>query len=80
MKTPMQEVINDLKQLQDVISFSGNHYIQKLTADLIQRAESMLDKEKEVIMDAYWEGGQDIPIHPHRAEEYFDKTFKTKER
>jgi hypothetical protein len=80
MMTPMQELINDLKQLQDVISFSGNHYIQKLTADLIQRAESMLDKEKEVIMDAYWEGGQDIPIHPHRAEEYFDKTFKTKER
>ena len=45
-----------------------------------QKIESMLEKEKEVIMDAYWEGGQDIPIHPHRAEEYFDKTFKTKER
>ena len=39
MKTPMQEVIDDLKQLQAVISFSGNHYIQKLTADQITSNE-----------------------------------------
>ena len=77
MKTPMQEVINDLKQLQDVISFSGNHYIQKLTADLIQRAESMVEKEKEVITNAYWDGG----LFPSgiSAREYYNETFKTKE-
>ena len=76
MKTPMQEHIEWLKKERDEHGYErGLHYEMA-----IEHAESMLEKEKEVIMDAYWEGGQDIPIHPHRAEEYFDKTFKTKER
>ena len=72
MKTPMQELLEWVRATLPM---------DLETPRLIeQKIESMLEKEKEVIMDAYWEGGQDIPIHPHRAEEYFDKTFKTKER
>jgi hypothetical protein len=85
MKTPMQEVIDDLKQLQDVISFSGNHYIQKLTADLIQRAESKLEKEEEMIKKAWWagcdEGASDHKIYPSEdCNGYYNETFNTKER
>ena len=78
MKTPMQEVIDDLKQLQDVISFSGNHYIQKLTADLIQRAESKLEKEKEVMCE--FADDYQRNCFQKSADDYFKETFKTKER
>jgi hypothetical protein len=45
-----------------------------------QKIESMLDKEKWVIMGAYWDGGQDVPTHPNRAEDYYNKTFNTKDQ
>ena len=45
-----------------------------------EKAESMLEKEKEVIMDAYWDGGLDIPTHISRCKEYYNETFKTKQR
>ena len=38
------------------------------------------EKEKEVIMDVYWDGGQDVPTHQNTVEEYFEKTFNTKEK
>jgi hypothetical protein len=82
MKTPMQKLIDQAIQRSRELSEEGR-LLESLAVDYIidlAKAQSMLEKEKEVIMDAYWEGGQDIPIHPHRAEEYFDKTFKTKER
>ncbi len=73
MKTPMQELIETFKEIQkDQDPFSVH--------EAIELAESMLEKEKAVIMDSYWDGGQDIPIHISRCEEYYNKTFKTKER
>ena len=41
-------------------------------------AKELLEKEKEVIMDAY-NSGQQIPPFEY-AEQYYNKTFKTKER
>ena len=43
-----------------------------------QKIESMLEKEKEVIMNAYWDGGHDVPTHPSTAEDYYNETFNTK--
>ena len=77
MKTPMQELIEQLKKERDLHGYErGLHY-----ETAIELAEAMLEKEKEVIMDAYWDGcHHHVPIHPSRAEDYFNKTFKTKER
>lgn len=44
---------------------------------LIRQAKEM---EKEQIMDVYWDGGQDVPTHQNTVEEYFEKTFNTKEK
>jgi hypothetical protein len=33
------------------------------------------EKEKEQIMDVYWDGGQDVPTHQNTVEEYYNKTY-----
>ena len=33
--------------------------------------------EKEQIMDAYWGGGQDIPLSDKSCEQYYNETFKS---
>ena len=50
------------------------------------KIESMLEKEKEVIMDAYIEGQRVFDKFPHtqwtndQAEQYYNETFNTKEK
>ena len=39
-------------------------------------AEMYLEKEKQQIIDAYWDGGQDIPLTEIKYEQYFEQTFK----
>jgi len=39
----------------------------------IQQAKEM---EKQQIIDAYWDGGQDIPLTEKRCEQYYNETFK----
>ena len=36
--------------------------------------------EKEQIKDAYWDGGQDVPIHVSTCEKYYNETFKNTEQ
>lgn len=33
--------------------------------------------EKEQIKDAYWDGGQDIPLTEERCNHYYNETFKS---
>ena len=40
----------------------------------------MLEKEKEVIENAYWDGGQWVPTSGSQCEEYYNETFNTKEK
>ena len=73
----MQEVFAHLRASKESDSFGEAYCVDWL----LEMEESMLEKEKEVIMDAYWDGcHHHVPIHPSRAEDYFNKTFKTKER
>ena len=51
------------------IDWSDPYYKAKL-----EEAKAM---EKEVIMDAYWEGGQWVPTHYSSCEKYYNKTFNT---
>jgi len=90
MKTPMQEMIKILKErlsskkeIQATAYPEVKYVLEAGIGELemcIGLAELMLKQEKAVIMDSYWDGGQDIPIHIGRCEEYYNKTFKTKER
>ena len=78
MKTPIQELIETIKKLQkddDVQPFMWHEQIIKL-------AESMLEKEKEV-MCGFGENvrGAMLKSDKHRTtEEVYNETFKTKEK
>jgi hypothetical protein len=64
-KSAMQELIEYLEK---------SYYITKYTnfdKDKIQ----FLEKEKEQIMNAYWEGGQDVPTHSSTVDEYYNQTY-----
>lgn len=34
-----------------------------------------LQMEREQIENAYWDGGQDVPINPDRCKQYFNDTY-----
>jgi len=40
----------------------------------IEQAKQM---EKEQIENAYWDGGQDIPLSEQRCKQYYNETFKS---
>lgn len=76
MKTPMQELIEIIKKRKeddDAMPFMYNDKI-------IALAESLLEKEKEQIMDAYMEGGDWEALPQPRFDNYYNSTFNTKER
>ena len=68
MKTPMQELFYRVEQLR----FAKNP-IDELMMIRLQ----MLEKEKEVLVNAY-NSGQQIPPFDY-AEHYYNKTFNTTE-
>jgi hypothetical protein len=76
MKTPMQELIEIIKKRQEDDEAMPFMYNDKIIA----LAESMLEKEKEVIMDAYMEGGDWESLPQPRFDNYYNSTFNTKER
>jgi hypothetical protein len=41
----------------------------------IEQAKEM---EKEQIENAYWDGGQDVPMSGKQCEQYYNETFKKK--
>ena len=42
----------------------------------LDEMNDFIEKEKQQIKDAYWDGGQDIPLTEERCEEYYKETFK----
>ena len=78
MKTPMQELI---EQMWEIAKYGDSYEV----APCIEAAEAMLEKEKEVMCNftadytTLWEFqplcGQVISI-----QDYYNETFKTKER
>ena len=75
MKTPMQELIEIIKKRQEDDEAMPFMYNDKIIA----LAESMLEKEKEVIMDAVKYGCSDWGSAKD-AENYYNETFKTKQK
>ena len=86
MKTPMQEHIEWLKnertkhinKAHEESSERMLGFVYKMD-DCIKHAELMLEKEKEVIENAYWDGGQWVPTSGSQCEEYYNEIFNTKE-
>ena len=65
MKTAMQELIDELKRVQ---SMTNMNFVIKVATDL-------LEKEKEQIENAYWDGGQDVPTNGDRCQEYYNQNY-----
>lgn len=80
MKTPIQELIDRLKEERDLHGYEKQGYFE--TA--IELAESMLGKEKEVMCGIYDDAVAQIDTsyigEEKYGEQYYNETFNTKER
>jgi DNA polymerase III psi subunit len=57
----LEEIVNkNGLQMSDYLKFT------------FQQAKEM---EKEQIIDAYWDGGQDVPLHINTCEQYYNETY-----
>ena len=45
-----------------------------IASEYYNKAKEM---EKEQIENAYWDGGQDIPLSEQRCKQYYNETFKS---
>ncbi len=71
MKTAMQMAIEHYEKL----SLQGSNEAYVIAKFL---KEKFLPLEKEQITNAYWDGGQDIPLTEEKCNEYYNETFKNK--
>ena len=76
MKTPIQELIVKLEDLRDSIPDEDAMY-RGGVINAIRLAEGMLEKEREVIENAYWKGLEQWDSEDS-AEDYYNETFKNK--
>lgn len=91
MKTPMQEMIEVIKEKLKVDTLqynarpsNGSLMAIRMSQFYLEAAESMLEKEKDVIIDAYFEGargwfeecrGDVADYDKEEAEKYYKDTF-----
>ena len=69
----MQEMFDQLKASRN------DEYGLAFAIDmLLENEQVMLKKEKDVIENAYWDGGQWVPKSGSQCEEYYNETFNTK--
>ena len=69
----MQELIKELKDLQESLDPYGLH-------DAIEFAESMLDKEKETMVDFAYKCRNLMAGDEFAITHWYDKTFNTREK
>ena len=68
----MQELIDLLERSKD--SFTNESFKDGILYAIIE-ANKLLKEEKEIIMNTYWDGGQDIPTHISTVQEYYNQTY-----
>jgi hypothetical protein len=75
MKTPMQELID---QMWEIAKYGDSYEV----APCIEAAEAMLEKEKEVMCGIYDDALARVDRNyiGGEGEQYFEETFKTKEK
>jgi len=77
MKTPMQQMLELLEELLDSKPTRAD---QTRFETAIAKAKDLIEEEKEMIMGAYWEGGQWVPCHYSSCEKYYNETFNTTDK
>ena len=80
MKTPMQQHMEWLHKKYILHLQEEETGLALEVWYCLKNAEQMLEKEKEVIENAYWDGGQWVPTSGSQCEEYYNETFNTKEK
>ena len=88
----MQELIEQFKEEEELILRLGGENERLLINDCIEYAESMLEKEKEVMYKTYKAynpmtfvdgSGNEVTdgnYMKHKFEKYYNETFNTKEK
>lgn len=58
-----------VKEIEEKHNFRfGNYYWAE-----IKQAKEMFEEQ---IQNAYWDGGQDVPVNPKACESYYNETYK----
>lgn len=65
--TAVEWLVEQIKSDQNQKSLSASEWMQ-----VIEQAKEMY---KEQIEEAYWEGGQDVPVNGKQCEQYYNKTY-----
>ena len=85
MKTPMQELYEQLertiKEQEGLMSIDEYELFKagmEMSIAIIEQ-DGHFEKEEEVIKDAYWQGGEDVPRYSSTVDGWYEETFKTKE-
>mgnify|MGYP000076254393 CR=1 FL=1 len=80
MKTPMQELIEQFNEETTRAEQRGDFEIMRLLQVAKSLAEMKLNREKEVICNAFSDARHGAVESRWTAEEYFEETFNTKEK
>lgn len=57
----------------ELINLLSNKSEFQTEIEIFNKAKAM---EKEQITNAYWDGGQDIPLTEEKCNEYYNETYK----
>jgi DNA polymerase III psi subunit len=71
-----KQMSNETKQtavewLEEIVNKNGLQMSDYLKFTFEQAKEM----EKEQMIDAYWDGGQDVPLHINTCEEWYKRTY-----
>ena len=80
MKTPMQELIEQLNELEAKLTSLEDAMYRGGVRNAKRLAEELLKKEKEIICNAFSDAQHGAVESRWTAEEYFEETFNTEEK
>ena len=80
MKTPMQELIDQLNELEAKLTSLEDVMYRGGVRNAKRLAEELLKKERETICNAFSDARHGAVESRWTAEEYFEEIFNTKER
>jgi hypothetical protein len=78
MKTPMQELIEQLNELEAKLTSLDDAMYRGGVRNAKRLAEELLKKERETICNAFSDARHGAVESRWTAEEYFEEIFKTK--
>jgi len=71
-QTAVEWLLEQISVKNGFIIFSPSNIDRNGLTEIFDQAKAM---EKEQIIDAYWEGGQDVPTTEQRCQYYFNQTY-----